>query len=65
VRLVEVASGREITQLPDPYLDLAVPLFTLDGSRLITLTNGTVKGVHVWEMSSIRKELAKMGLDWK
>jgi serine/threonine protein kinase/WD40 repeat protein len=65
VRLVEVASGREVAQLPDPRLDRAIPLFTPDGTRLITLTNGTVPGIHVWDLRSIRQELATLGLDWK
>jgi WD40 repeat protein len=64
VRLVDVASGREIAQLPDPSLDIAHPLFTPDGTRLITLTNGNVRGIHIWDLRSIRQELATMGLDW-
>jgi serine/threonine protein kinase/WD40 repeat protein len=65
VRLVEAASGSEIIQLPDPHQDSAQPCFTPDGSRLITLTNGTVSGIHIWELRSIRKELATLGLDWE
>jgi WD40 repeat protein len=65
VGLVDVASGHEIAQLPDPSLDLASPLFTPDGTRLITLTNGSVPGIHVWDLSSIRRELAALGLDWQ
>jgi hypothetical protein len=65
VRLVEVASGREVAQLPDPRLDSAIPSFTPEGERLITLTNGTVPGIHVWDLRSIRRELATLGLDWK
>jgi WD40 repeat protein len=65
VRLVEVASGREVARLPDPQLDIAIPSFTPDGARLITLTNGNVPGIHVWDLRSIRQELATMGLDWK
>jgi serine/threonine protein kinase/WD40 repeat protein len=65
VRLVDAASCREILQLPDPRLDSAIPSFTPDGTRLITLTNGTVPGIHVWDLRSIRRELAAMGLDWK
>jgi WD40 repeat protein len=65
VRLVEVASGRELLQLPDPQLHSALPLFTPDGTRLITPTSGTVPGIHVWDLRAIRQELAGMGLDWK
>jgi WD40 repeat protein len=65
VRLVDAASGREIVQLPHPYLDTATPLLTPDGSRLITLTNGTTPGIHVWDLRSIHRELDALGLDWK
>jgi serine/threonine protein kinase/WD40 repeat protein len=65
VRLVDVASGDEVLRLPDPHLDNAYPLFTPDGTRLITLTNGTVPRVQVWDLRSIRQELARLGLDWK
>jgi serine/threonine protein kinase/WD40 repeat protein len=65
VRLVDVASGREIAQLPDPHLDVVIPWFSPDGARLITLTNGAVPGIHVWDLRSIRQQLATMGLDWK
>jgi hypothetical protein len=63
VRVVEAASWGEIFQLPDAHLDRAIPLFTLDSKRLITLTNGTAPGIHVWDMGSIRQQLATMGLD--
>jgi WD40 repeat protein len=65
VRLVEVASGREIALLPDPHLDVVIPLFSSDGTRLIGLTNGAVPGIHVWDLRSIRQQLATMGLEWK
>jgi serine/threonine protein kinase/WD40 repeat protein len=65
VRLVDAASCSEILQLPDPRLNSSIPLFTPDGTRLITLTSGNVPGIHVWDLRSIRQELAKMGLDWK
>jgi WD40 repeat protein len=62
VRLVEAASGRELFQLPDPHLNSATPVFTLDGERLITLTNGTVPCIHVWDLNSIHRKLERMGL---
>jgi WD40 repeat protein len=65
VRLVDAASCREILQLPDPHLDRATPLFTPDGTRLITRTNGTVRGLHIWDLPSLRRELAAIGLDWE
>jgi hypothetical protein len=65
VRLFEVASGREIAQLPDPYLDLVAPLFSPDGTRFITLSNGSGRGIHIWDLRSMRQQLATMGLEWK
>jgi hypothetical protein len=62
---VDAASGSEILQLPDPRLNNAIPLFTPDGTRLITLTSRNVPGIHIWDLRSIRQELAKLGLDWK
>src|SRR6516225_10020139 len=63
VGLVDVGSGRELAQLAHPHLDSAHLAFTPDGTRLIMLTNGTVRGIHIWDLRSIRKELARMGLD--
>jgi hypothetical protein len=40
-------------------------LETIVLKRLVTLTNGTVRGIHVWDLRSIRRELAAIGLDWK
>jgi WD40 repeat protein len=63
VRLVDAASGKEVLQLPDPQRHSAVPAFAPDGTRLITLTNGTIPSIHVWDLRSIRRELAALGLD--
>jgi WD40 repeat protein len=63
VRLVEPVSGSEILQLPDPHLNRAIPIFTPDGTRLITLSNGAVSGIHVWDLRSIRQQLVSLGLD--
>jgi hypothetical protein len=37
---------------------------SLAGGRLITLSNGTDPGIHVWDLRSIQRELAARGLDW-
>lgn len=63
VRVVEAASGSEILQLPDPHLNRAAPIFTPDGTRLITLSNGAVSGIHIWDLRSIQQELVTLGLD--
>jgi WD40 repeat protein len=65
VGLVDVGSGRELAQLAHLHLDSAHLAFTPDGTRLIMLTNGPVRGIHVWDLRSIRQQLATMGLDWK
>jgi WD40 repeat protein len=65
VRLVEAATCNEILQLPDPHLNRAIPYFTPDGTRLITLSNGIVRGIHIWDLRLLRQELAKLGLDWE
>jgi serine/threonine protein kinase/WD40 repeat protein len=62
VRLVNVASNEELLQLPDPRLDVAIPFFTPDSTRLIALTNGTAPGIHIWDLRSIRQQLAAIGL---
>ncbi len=56
VRLVEVATGKEVALLEDPNLDPAIgAVFTPDGERLVTLTNDRVKGAHVWELKAVRQ----------
>jgi WD40 repeat protein len=65
VRLVDADSGGEILQLPDPHLNKAIPLFSPDGTRLVTLTYGNIPGIHVWDLRSIRKELATLGVAGK
>jgi hypothetical protein len=30
----------------------------------VTTTNGTVEGLHIWDLGVIRAQLAEMGLDW-
>ena len=64
-RLIDVASDKEFLQLPDPRLDVAIPSFTPDSTRLITLTNGTAPGIHIWDLRSIRQQLAALGLGSK
>jgi tetratricopeptide (TPR) repeat protein len=63
LRLVELATGRELVRLEDPDLDLANNvLFTRDGTRLITIIKR--KGIHVWDLRLLRAGLARRGLDW-
>jgi len=63
LRLVDTATGRELARLEDPDFEIAHEiLFTLDGSRLITLHHS--KGMHLWDLRLLREELAQRGLDW-
>jgi WD40 repeat protein len=65
IRLVEVETGRTLATLEDPNLELAVhPAFTTDGTHLLAHTNGKVRGVRVWDLRLIRRQLAELGLDW-
>jgi serine/threonine protein kinase/WD40 repeat protein len=65
IRLVEAATGRTLATLEDPNLEPAVhPVFTPDGTRLLAHTNGKARGVRVWDLRLVRRQLAEMGLDW-
>ncbi len=63
LRLLESASGREIATLEDPNLDsINQVLFAPDGTKLITINMD--KGIHVWDLRLIRRELKELRLDW-
>jgi WD40 repeat protein len=64
LRLVEVATGRELARLEDPDLNQPYQvLFTPDGSQLITVNRQT--GIHVWDLRRLRAGLAERGRDWE
>jgi hypothetical protein len=51
--------------LEDPSQDLTSDAcFTPDGTKLIALSGGKVRGIRVWDLRLIRQHLANMGLDW-
>lgn len=59
-RLVEVPSGRLLATLEAP--DIFPPaVFTPDGTRIVTADSA---GIAVWDLRSLRRELAALGLDW-
>jgi tetratricopeptide (TPR) repeat protein len=60
-RLVELATGRELARLEDPDRIASPAVFTPDGTRLVVSAAG---GLRVWDLRRIRRELAKLGLDW-
>jgi hypothetical protein len=64
LRLVEVETGRTLARLESPDLcDVYSASFSPDGSRLVVTTNDG-PAVHVWDLRAIRRNLARMGLDW-
>jgi WD40 repeat protein len=63
VRLVAPANGQEFARLEDPDQDRATYLtFTSDGSRLVVLAEQ--ESLHIYDLRSIREQLAQRGLDW-
>ncbi len=63
IRLVETETGRTLARLESPGLWRGWPLFSPDGSRLVVSAYDGA-AVHVWDLRTIRRQLAAMGLDW-
>jgi hypothetical protein len=64
IHLKEVAGGRTVAKLEDPFGDRATwQGFTPDGSQLVVLAN-YASAVHVWDLRAIRERLREMNLDW-
>ena len=64
ISLVDVESGLTLAKLEDPYRDRPGWMsFTPDGARLVVVSP-YAKNIHVWDLHSIRGQLATMGLDW-
>jgi tetratricopeptide (TPR) repeat protein len=61
-RLVDLATGRELALLEDPDLNSGPAKFTPDGRKVVVATSD---GLRIWDLRGIRRELAKLGLDWK
>jgi len=63
VRLLETGSWREIATLeaPDPQF-LSALSFSPDGAQLACATE--TKQIQLWDLRSIRRQLAAMKLDW-
>jgi WD40 repeat protein len=63
LRLSEIESDREIAVFEAPDLDpIDQVLFTPDGTKLVSVA--FAKGVHVWDLRLIRRELRQLDLDW-
>ncbi len=63
IRLVETDTGRTLARLESPDLCRGWPVFSPDGSRLVVSTHDG-SAAHVWDLRTIRRQLAAMGLDW-
>ena len=64
LKLVEIESGRTLVRLESPDLNpTGMATFSPDGSRLV-VTGSEPPCVHIWDLRSIRRRLAEMGLDW-
>jgi WD40 repeat protein/Flp pilus assembly protein TadD len=60
-RLVDLATGRELARLEDPERIAGAACFSPDGSRLVVAAED---GLRIWDLRRIRRELARLGLDW-
>ena len=64
VSLVDVNDGQEVACIEDPEQAKAGYLaFSPDGSHLAVSVQGS-NAVRLWDLSAIRRRLAKLGLDW-
>jgi tetratricopeptide (TPR) repeat protein len=63
VRLIDVATGKELGSLasPDPR-GISYLAFSPDGSRLAAACGNGV--IQAWDLRSLRQHLAGLGLDW-
>jgi WD40 repeat protein/tetratricopeptide (TPR) repeat protein len=64
IDLQEFSTGRTLARLEDPNRDRVGKLnFTPDGTQLVNIANYS-RVIHVWNLQTIRQQLAKLGLDW-
>jgi len=64
LHLKEVATGRTVAQLEDPFRDRSDAItFSHDGTQLVVVSTYAA-AVHVWDLRAIRARLKAMGLDW-
>jgi WD40 repeat protein/tetratricopeptide (TPR) repeat protein len=61
LRLVEVATGREVARFEDPDSDCEQAALSADNATLVA---NHKDGLRVWDLRLIRSELSKIGLDW-
>ncbi|HJT77646.1 MAG TPA: CDC27 family protein, partial [Gemmataceae bacterium] len=64
IHLQELATGRTVARLEDPFGDRATwQGFTPDGGQLVVVASKS-SAVHVWDLRAIRSRLEALGLDW-
>jgi eukaryotic-like serine/threonine-protein kinase len=63
IKLIEMASGKELAKLEDPNQSFGDCIFTPDGARLV-VSSDSDKAIYVWDLSLIRAGLTDLGLDW-
>jgi WD40 repeat protein len=64
ILLVSLPDGRELVRLKPPFpLMLLGTALSPDGNRLWVL--GVGQRIYEWDLSALRPELAKLGLDWQ
>jgi hypothetical protein len=64
LHLKEVATGRTVAKLEDPFGDRASwQGFTPDGTRLVVAAKHAT-AIHIWDVRAIRTRLKEMNLDW-
>jgi tetratricopeptide (TPR) repeat protein len=64
LHLKEVATGRTVARIEDPYGDRASwQAFTPDGTQLVVVTQDGC-AIHLWDLRTIRTRLKEMNLDW-
>ena len=64
LRMADIETGRTIARLESPeMITLGHATYSPDSSRVVTIS-AEDQAVHVWNLRSIRGQLAAMGLDW-
>jgi WD40 repeat protein len=65
VRLLDPDTGREYARLAEPdQVKVTWICFSPDGRELLTSGSGNEAWIRVWDLRSIRRQLAQRGLDW-
>ncbi len=64
--MADLETGRTIARLEAPdMITVGYATCSPDGSRVATIVGDDGPAIHVWDLRSIRRQLAAMGLDWE